>query len=88
MDVPDNLETLLKALLTAEDQTVQLNTELLTFIDRVLRSVGTGSKGIFLVLHPTNRMQYMVFNTSRAGVTALLAHVLQRIAEALETDLD
>ena len=46
-------------------------------------SVTTGSKGIFVVLHPNDRMQYMLLNTNRAGAIALLAKVMQRTAEAL-----
>lgn len=88
MDVPDNLDTFLKDLLTEEEATVQLDSEDRAFIDRILKSITNGSKGIFVVLHPNDRMQYMLLNTNRAGAIALLARVLQRTAEALEADLD
>jgi hypothetical protein len=88
MDVPENLDTFLKDLLADECSTVQLDDEDRAFIDRILKSITTGSKGVFVVLHPNDRMQYMLLNTNRAGAIALLARVMQRTAEALETDLD
>ena len=88
MDVPENLDTFLKDLLAEESVPVQLDDEDRAFIDRILKSITTGSKGVFVVLHPNDRMQYMLLNTNRAGAIALLARVMQRTAEALETDLD
>ena len=88
MEVPENLDTFLKDLLAEESSTVQLDDEDRAFIDRILKSITTGSKGVFVVLHPNDRMQYMLLNTNRAGAIALLARVMQRTAEALETDLD
>jgi hypothetical protein len=88
MDVPENLDGFLKELLAEESETVQLDADDRAFIDRILKSITTGSKGIFCVLHPNDRMQYMLLNTNRAGAIALLARVMQRTAEALEADLD
>jgi hypothetical protein len=88
MDVPENLDTFLTDLLAEESASVQLDAEDRAFIDRILKSITTGSKGIFVVLHPNDRMQYMLLNTNRAGAIALLARVMQRTAEALEADLD
>jgi hypothetical protein len=88
MDVPENLDVFLKDLLAEESAPVQLDDEDRAFIDRILKSITTGSKGIFVVLHPNDRMQYMLLNTNRAGAIALLARVMQRTAEALEADLD
>lgn len=88
MEVPENLDTFLKDLLSEENPTVQLDDEDRAFIDRILKSITTGSKGIFVVLHPNDRMQYMLLNTNRAGAISLLARVMQRTAEALEADLD
>lgn len=88
MDVPDNLDTLLKQMLAEEEPTVHLDADDRAFIDRILKSITTGSKGVFVVLHPNDRMQYMLLNTNRAGAIALLARVMQRTAEALEADLD
>jgi len=88
MDVPENLDTFLKDLLADESAPVQLDEEDRAFIERILKSITTGSKGVFVFLHPNDRMQYMLLNTNRAGAIALLARVMQRTAEALETDLD
>jgi hypothetical protein len=88
MDVPSNLDTFLRDMLAEEEATVQLDAEDRAFVDRILKSITTGSKGIFVVLHPNDRMQYMLLNTNRAGAIALLARVMQRTAEALEADLD
>jgi hypothetical protein len=88
MDVPSNFDTFLKELLAEESVPVQLDDEDRAFIDRILKSITTGSKGIFVVLHPNDRMQYMLLNTNRAGAIALLARVMHRTAEALEADLD
>jgi hypothetical protein len=57
------------------------------FVERILDSITTGSKGIFVVLHPmqNDRLEYMLLNTNRAGGIALLAKVLQRLAEVLES---
>ena len=88
MDVPENLDTFLKEMLSDEEATVHLDADDRAFIDRILKSITTGSKGVFVVLHPNDRMQYMLLNTNRAGAIALLAKVMQRTAEALEADLD
>src|ERR1035437_310334 len=88
MDCPDNLDTFLRDLLKEEGGAVQLDDEDRAFIDRILKSITQGSKGVFVVLHPNDRMQYMLLNTNRAGAIALLAKVMQRTAEALEADLD
>lgn len=88
MDVPENLDTFLHELLAEEATTVHLDDDDRAFIDRIIKSITTGSKGIFVVLHPNDRMQYMLLNTNRAGAIALLAKVMQRTAEALEADLD
>ena len=77
MEVPSNLDTFLKDMLAEEEATVALDAEDRAFVDR-----------IFVVLHPNDRMQYMLLNTNRAGAIALLARVMQRTAEALEADLD
>jgi hypothetical protein len=90
MDVPENLDTFLRSLLTEEEagRPIQLDDEDRAFIERIVASITTGSKGIFVVLHPSDRMQYLLLNTNRAGAIALLAKVMQRTAEALEADLD
>jgi hypothetical protein len=88
MEVPSNLDSFLKDMLAEEEATVALDAEDRAFVDRILKSITTGSKGIFVVLHPNDRMQYMLLNTNRAGAIALLARVMQRTAEALEADLD
>ncbi len=87
MDIPENFDTFLQGLLK-DDEIIQLDDEDRAFIDRILKSITTGSKGIFVVLHPNDRMQYMLLNTNRAGALALLAKVMQRTAEALEADAD
>jgi hypothetical protein len=89
MDVPQNLDSFLSDLLKEEEGgAVQLDDEDKAFIDRILTSITQGSKGVFVVLHPNDRMQYMLLNTNRAGAIALLAKIMQRTAEALEADLD
>ncbi|GAC1597050.1 MAG: hypothetical protein NVS3B28_28810 [Candidatus Velthaea sp.] len=90
MDVPNNLDSFLNDLLREEQEgsSIILDDEDKAFIDRIVKSITTGSKGVFVVLHPNDRMQYMLLNTNRAGAIALLAKVMQRTAEALEADLD
>jgi hypothetical protein len=88
MDVPENLDVFLHELLTEESGAIQLDAEDRAFVDRILTSITQGSKGVFVVLHPNDRMQYMLLNTNRAGAIALLARIMQRTAEALEADLD
>jgi len=87
MDLPENFDTFLQGLLK-DEEIIQLDDEDRAFIERILKSITTGSKGIFVVLHPNDRMQYMLLNTNRAGALALLAKVMQRTAEALEADAD
>jgi hypothetical protein len=90
MDVPENMDTFLSDLLKEEESSgcVQLDEEDRAFVERILKSITLGSKGVFVVVHPNDRMQYMLLNTNRAGAIALLAKVMQRTAEALEADLD
>ncbi len=95
METPENLDAFLTNLLqknsSSEDGPaphVELDDDDRAFVERIMDSVTTGSKGIFVVLHPNDRMQYMLLNTNRAGAIALLAKVMQRTAEALEADLE
>jgi len=90
MDVPENMDTFLSDLLKEEESSgcVQLDEEDRAFVERILKSITLGSKGVFVVVHPNDRMQYMLLNTNRAGAIALLARIMQRTAEALEADLD
>ncbi len=94
MDTPENLDAFLSNLLQARTEEepaaphVELDDDDRAFVERIMDSVTTGSKGIFVVLHPNDRMQYMLLNTNRAGAIALLAKVMQRTAEALEADLE
>ena len=93
MDTPENLDAFLSDLLQRDSDGesaphVELDDDDRAFVERIMESVTTGSKGIFVVLHPNDRMQYMLLNTNRAGAIALLAKVMQRTAEALEADLE
>ena len=92
MKEPKDYNDLLRELNTPKvnDNTprVELDDDDRAFVQRILDSVTTGSKGVFIVLHPNDRMQYMLLNTNRAGAIALLAKVMQRTAEALENDLE
>jgi hypothetical protein len=93
MDTPKNLDAFLTDLLQQGREEgpsahVELDEDDRAFVERIMDSVTTGSKGIFVVLHPDDRMQYMLLNTNRAGAIALLAKVMQRTAEALEADLE
>lgn len=88
MNVPDNLDAFLQQMLKEESASFHLADEDKAFIDRVLRSITKGSKGVFVVLHPNDHMQYMLLNTNRVGAIALLAKIMQRTAEGLEADAD
>jgi hypothetical protein len=88
MDVPNDLDAALRALLRDERKRCYLSDEDLAFLDRLLDSIQDGSRGVFVVIHPDERMQYMLLNTNRAGAIGLLAKVLQRTAESLEGDSD
>jgi hypothetical protein len=88
MNVPDDLDAMLRDLVRDEAGGMHLAPEDKAFIDHVLTSITKGSKGIFVVLHPNDVMQYMLLNTGRAGAIALLARVMQRTAETLQADPD
>ena len=88
MDVPDDLEALLRKLVQKEAEGSALAAEDRVFVDRILDSITHGSKGVFIALHPNNDMQYLLLNTDRVGAIALLARVMQRTAEALQADHD
>ncbi len=93
METPENMDAFLTDLLqrnAPEEPSphVELDDDDRAFVERIMESVTTGSKGIFVVLHPNDRMQYMLLNTNRAGAITLLAKVMQRTAEALEADLE
>jgi hypothetical protein len=88
MDTPEDLDAYLADLLQTPDDTgMEIGPDERAFVDRMLRSISTGSKGLFVVLHPNERMQYMFLNANRPDALALLALVMQRTAEALQADL-
>jgi hypothetical protein len=86
MDVPQNLDGFLKDLLRPDNAKVVLAEEDRAFLERILASIETGSKGVFVVLHPNDRMQYMLLNTDRTGAVSLLAKVLARTADTIASD--
>jgi hypothetical protein len=93
MDIPESLDAFLTNLLQpSSDEEPALHVELddddRAFLERIMESVTTGSKGIFIVLHPNDHLQYMLLNTKGAGAIVLLAKVMQRHAESLEADVD
>jgi len=88
MEVPSNLDLFLKDMLSEDEVQVALDAQDRAFVERILTSITSGSKGVFVALHPDDRMQYMLLNTNRVGAIALLARVLQRTAEALEGELE
>ena len=88
MDTPDDMDLLLRDLLREEGPELALDADDKVFIDKILASITHGSRGVFVVVHPNDRMQYMLLNTNHAGAIALLAKVLQRTAQTLEADLD
>ena len=84
MELPEDLDAALRALLKdTNTKRCYLSDGDLAFLDRLLDSIQDGSKGVFVVLHPDERMQYMLLNTNRAGAIGLLAKVLQRTAESM-----
>jgi hypothetical protein len=88
MEVPSDLDLFLKDLLSEDEAQIKLDAQDHAFLERILTSITSGTKGMFVAMHPDDRMQYMLLNTNRAGAIALLARVLQRTAEALEADLE
>jgi hypothetical protein len=93
MDTPANLEIFLANLLASDiDEepapNIGVDDDGRAFVDNILKAVRTGSKAIFVVLHPNDRMQYMLLNSNRAGAIALLASVMRLAAEALESDVE
>ena len=88
MDTPDDMDLPLRDLLREEAPAFELRADDKVFIDKILASITHGSKGVFVVMHPNDRMQYMLLNTNHAGAITLLAKVLQRTAQTLEAALD
>jgi hypothetical protein len=93
METPDNLDDLLSELRSNQHQAMskavtcdKITHDDLAFIQNMLDSIGSGSKAIFVALHPDRKLQYILLNTSRAGSLALLAKVMERVAEAIEND--
>ena len=89
METPKNIDAFIADLLKTQPSNScpgVIDDDDRAFVERIMDSVTTGSKGIFVVLHPNDRMQYMLLNTKRAGSLLLLAKVMQRLAEAMESN--
>ena len=91
MDIPENLDGFLTTVLgNSPDDVpaprVELDEVEHAFVDRMMDSVTTGSNGIVVMLHPNDRLQCLLLNTNRAHAVTVLATVIKRIAEAIETD--
>jgi len=89
---PDKLDALLFDILNPTEDAITTNDgigiEHREFIERTVASVETGSRAIFVVIHPNDRMQYMLLNSNRYKALGLLAEVLKRTAATLESDFD
>jgi hypothetical protein len=93
MDVPQDLDAFLAELLNSSAEKklgrrLDLDADDRAFVERILESVTTGSKAVFVVLHPNDRLQYMLLNANRVNAVALLSEVILRTAQALRSDLD
>ena len=83
----DDLDRVLKDLLKNDPpRGVYLADDDLAFVEHICNSITGGSMGVFVVIHPDDRMQYMVLGTNRNGAIALLATVIQRLTKAHRTD--
>jgi hypothetical protein len=91
MELPDNLDALLAELReTKTDGQVQctaIDPDDLAFIQRILDSLKTGSKGIFAVVNPDDRVGYIFLNTNQAGAFAVLGQVMARLVERLNDEV-
>ena len=92
MEAPKDLDGFLHSLLErrrlANATNPAIDDDARVFIERIINAMTSGSKGVFAVMHPDERMQYVLLNTGRAGAVGLLARILQRTAETLEADGD
>jgi hypothetical protein len=90
MELPDNLDALLTEL-RAPKHDGQVKCERLTdddlaFVQRILDSLKTGSKGVFAVIHPDNNMQYITLNAKGLASLVLVGKVMARITERLNDE--
>jgi hypothetical protein len=93
METPENIDGLLAELRADkcgdESKTVtcdRIRNDDLAFVQKILDSLASGSRAIFVAMHPDGKFQYVILNTSRVGSLALLDDVMKRIAEAIAND--
>ena len=81
MDTPDDIDGLLRELrrrkLTRFEHIADEDTQ---FIEYVLGQCEKGSKGIVAVLHPNNKMQYILIGVDHDSAVDLLVKILIRVA--------
>jgi len=87
MKTPDNIDALLAGLLNDSKPAPAVGSVFdaddRAFMEHIIASTSAGSHGVFVVIHPDERMQYMLLNVNRASGIALLAKVMQRFAELM-----
>lgn len=93
MDTPENIDGLLAELRANQHPDLSkavtcdsIANDDLAFVQRILGSLESGSRAIFVALHPDGKLQYIMLNTNRAGSLSLLADVMKRVAEAIAND--
>jgi hypothetical protein len=91
MELPDNLDALLAELRAPKkDGRVKceaISADDLAFVQRILDSLKTGSRGVFAVVNPDGKMRYIFLNASRTGAIAVLGQVMARITERLNDEV-
>lgn len=84
MGTPGDLDAMLRGILKGDAKRLNIAAEDIAFINKMLDSARDGSQGVFAMLHDDGdgyRLQYMVVNGSESNAVAILARVLQRVAE-------
>jgi len=83
MYAPDDLDGLLTQLLQRTPAVRQpIDHYDREFIDGIIKAVETGSRAVFIVLHPNDDLQYILLNENLDGALKLLDAVRDRTRQA------
>jgi hypothetical protein len=83
----NSFEEVLRSLLSpptkSEDtaKTYSLDVEDRAFAEKILNSVTSGSQGVFAVVHPDGRMQYIIINGDVLDGIVLLSKIISQMSK-------
>lgn len=83
MELPSDIDAVLKRLLDSDDDTTTLSSEDEDFLSSLIGSVRCGRRAVLIVEDADERLRYMFSNATRAEAVTMLGKVVEATGRRL-----